>query len=112
MRSEMVICIIRARVHLPECHSLKEKRHYVRSITDGARARFPFSVAEVGDLDVWQNAEFGFTAVSNNRTHLQRLNEKLRSWLQQKTNDLILSYISDYMYYTGEEDFLEERLKV
>lgn len=52
---------------LPECHSLKEKRRIVKSLKDRARAHHNVSIAEIGELDKWQYAAIGVTAISNDK---------------------------------------------
>ena len=51
-------------LHLPLCHSLKEKRAVIRPILDGARHRFHVASAEVAYQDKWQRAALGFCTVS------------------------------------------------
>ena len=51
-------------LHLPEVHSLKEKRAVVRPIVDGARHRFAVSAAEVDHQDLWQRASVAMAVVS------------------------------------------------
>ena len=52
-------------LHIPHCHSLKEKRAVVKSILNGAQSRFGVAVAEVAHQDKWQRAGLGFAAVSS-----------------------------------------------
>ncbi|MBW3669325.1 MAG: DUF503 domain-containing protein [Actinobacteria bacterium] len=52
-------------LHLPHCHSLKEKRAVVKTILHGAHNRFGVSVAEVDHQDKWQRASLGFAVVSS-----------------------------------------------
>jgi len=51
-------------LHLPSCHSLKEKRAVVKTIIEGSRHRFGVSSAETDHQDKWQRAELGFAVVS------------------------------------------------
>ncbi|HVF75122.1 MAG TPA: DUF503 domain-containing protein [Acidimicrobiales bacterium] len=51
-------------LHLPHCHSLKDKRAVVKTILHGAQNRFGVSVAEVDYQDKWQRASLGFAVVS------------------------------------------------
>jgi uncharacterized protein len=55
-------------LHIPDSHSLKEKRAVLRPLLDGLRNRHPVAVAEVGYQDVWQRAEIGIAAVSGSAT--------------------------------------------
>jgi len=50
-------------LHLPQAHSLKDKRALVRPILDGARNRFSVASGEVAFQDKWQRARLGFACV-------------------------------------------------
>jgi uncharacterized protein YlxP (DUF503 family) len=45
-------------------HSLKDKRMVVRRIKDRVRERLGVTVAEVGDSELWQRADFGVAVPS------------------------------------------------
>jgi uncharacterized protein YlxP (DUF503 family) len=60
-------------LHLPDVHSLKEKRAVVRPILEGARRRFAVAAAEVDDQDLWQRATLGLAAVSGSARHAQEV---------------------------------------
>jgi uncharacterized protein YlxP (DUF503 family) len=61
---EMVVGALAFELHLPDVHSLKEKRAVVRPIVDGARHRFAVSAAEVDHQDLWQRATLAMAVVS------------------------------------------------
>jgi uncharacterized protein YlxP (DUF503 family) len=66
-------------IEIPEAHSLKDKRHVVKSLTNRVTARFNVSIAEVDDLDLWGSAGIGIVAVSNSARHVDdTLNTVLR----------------------------------
>ena len=48
--------ILTCELHFPEAHSLKEKRHHLRSAKAQLQNRVGASVAEVDHHDVWQRA--------------------------------------------------------
>jgi len=56
-------------LHLPACHSLKEKRAIIKPILEGARRRYQVAAAEVAFQDKWQRAELGFAAVAGDTGH-------------------------------------------
>jgi uncharacterized protein len=60
----MVVGAMAFELHLPDVHSLKEKRAVVRPIVDGARRRFAVSAAEVDHQDLWQRATLAMAVVS------------------------------------------------
>ena len=55
-------------LHIPESHSLKDKRTVLRPILDGLRNRHHVAVAETDHQDIWQRAEIGVVAVSASAT--------------------------------------------
>ncbi len=72
----MIVGAVRVMLHLPVAHSLKEKRHVVKSIIARVHNQFNVSAAEVEDQDLWQRAVIGI-AVATNDTH--HANEVLSS---------------------------------
>jgi len=68
----MFIGICRMDLLIAEGHSLKEKRHVIKSIVQRLQKRFNVSVAEVGHLDMLRRAEIGIAIVSNEATHLEK----------------------------------------
>jgi uncharacterized protein YlxP (DUF503 family) len=42
---------------LPDCHSLKEKRGWIKPIIARLRKEFNISVAETGDQDAWHSCQ-------------------------------------------------------
>jgi uncharacterized protein YlxP (DUF503 family) len=57
--------VARLVISIPGARSLKDRRRVVKSLKDRLRARFPVSVAEVGDLERYQVATLGLVTVSN-----------------------------------------------
>ena len=60
----MVVGALAFELHLPEVHSLKQKRAVVRPIVEGARHRFAVSAAEVDHQGLWQRASVAMAVVS------------------------------------------------
>lgn len=75
----MVVGVLRLTLHIPEAHSLKERRMVVRRVVERVRARFNVSVAEVGDLERWQVATVAATAVSNDRRLVNEVLDRVAS---------------------------------
>jgi uncharacterized protein YlxP (DUF503 family) len=55
-------------LHLPGCHSLKDKRGVVKPLTVALRRTLNVSVAETGHQDLWQRAEIACATVGTART--------------------------------------------
>ncbi len=68
----MFVGICRMDLLIAEGHSLKEKRHVIKSIVQRLQKRFNVSVAEVGHLDMLRRAEIGIAIVSNEAIYLEK----------------------------------------
>jgi uncharacterized protein len=69
----MVVAALRVELHLPEVHSLKEKRAVIKPIIEGARHRYRVAAAEVDHQDSWQRASLAFAAVSGTGSMVQQV---------------------------------------
>ena len=67
----MIIGSLKFRLHLRDCHSLKEKRRVIKSLKDTLSNKFNISVAETDEQDVWQTAEIGIAAVGSDGAFVQ-----------------------------------------
>ncbi|HUL29256.1 MAG TPA: DUF503 domain-containing protein [Thermodesulfobacteriota bacterium] len=79
----MVIGVCKLDLLIPENHSLKEKRHVLRKLTDRVRNRFNVAISEVGDNDLWQRAQMGFCTVGNDRRHINSSLDKVINFIEQ-----------------------------
>jgi uncharacterized protein len=68
-----VIGVLTIEIHVEHSHSLKEKRHVVKSLKDRLRERFNVSVAEIDHLDSWQHSVIAAVSVSNDRVHAEQV---------------------------------------
>lgn len=69
----MIVGIQVWELHLPGCHSLKEKRGTLKPLTAALRRALNVSVAETGDQDLWQKAEIACAAVGSARPVVEEL---------------------------------------
>jgi uncharacterized protein YlxP (DUF503 family) len=69
----MLVAALRVDLRIPGCGSLKEKRHVLKTLTNGVRSAFPVAVAETGYQDTWQRAELGIAAVGSEGYHLRKV---------------------------------------
>ena len=90
----MVVGVATVRLHIPNSHSLKDKRQVVRSAIERMRQRFNVAVAEVADLDSWQAATLGIVSVSNDAGHVQGLLSKSVDWLAAERLDAEIGEVS------------------
>jgi len=85
----MLIGSLTVTLHVPESHSLKEKRQVVRSLVSRLRHTFNVAVAEVGDQDVWQLATIGIACVSGEARHADEMCQKVLRHLENEGEALV-----------------------
>ena len=76
----MPVGLLTLDIHIPEAHSLKDKRQVLRSLKDRLRGKFNVAVAELDGQDSWQRAVVGVVSLSNNAAHLE---QALRTVLEE-----------------------------
>jgi uncharacterized protein len=87
----MVIGSLTVSIHIPESHSLKEKRQVVQSVVARLRRTFNIAVAEVGDQDTWQLATIGIACVSGDGRHADEMCQKVLRHLENEGEAQITS---------------------
>ncbi|MGH2682781.1 MAG: DUF503 domain-containing protein [Actinomycetota bacterium] len=86
----MLAALCRFDLRIPGCGSLKEKRHVVKTISAGLRAKFNVSVAEVDHHDLWQRTTIGVSAVGAQGFHLRKVMHEVERYLwRQPMIDII-----------------------
>lgn len=69
------IGVITIEMRVDDSHSLKDKRHFVRSLKDRLRKRHNVAVAEIDYQDQWQRALLAAVTVSSSRGVAERTME-------------------------------------
>ncbi|HTI14450.1 MAG TPA: DUF503 domain-containing protein [Dictyobacter sp.] len=87
----MVIGAGEITLHLPDCHSLKEKRQIIKSIMARVRNQFDIAIAEVDENDRWQIAKLGISCVSNDSHHAAEILQHIRRYIEATRPDLVMS---------------------
>lgn len=68
-----VIGVLTLDIVVETSHSLKEKRHVIKSLKDRLRDRFNISVAEIDGLDSWQHAVVAAVTVSSDKVFAEKV---------------------------------------
>lgn len=87
----MIVGISEITLHLPESHSLKDKRQIIKSVMARVRQRFEVAIAEVGDNDIWQVAKLGVSYVSNDHQHADEVLNHVRRYIEETRPDVIIT---------------------
>ena len=67
------IGVLTLEIVLENSHSLKDKRHVVKSLQDRLRGKFNVAVAEIDYQDMWQRALVAAVTVSSSRGHAEKV---------------------------------------
>jgi len=80
--------IFKIKIHIPENHSLKEKRRIVKSLMSRLRNQYNISIAEVDDHDLWQIATIGISCISNSNNHVDQIINNIIKYIEQNYPEL------------------------
>lgn len=67
------IGVLTLELRLDNTHSLKDKRHVVKSLKDRLRNKFNVAVAEIDYQDVWGRAAVAAVTVSSDHVHAEKV---------------------------------------
>lgn len=67
------IGVLTLELRLENSHSLKDKRHVVKSLKDRLRSRFNVAVAEIDHQDLWQRSAIAAVTVSPDHGQAERV---------------------------------------
>jgi len=83
--------ILTCELHFPDAHSLKEKRHHLRSAKAQLQRRVGASVAEADHHDVWQRARITVACAAREHKEAERLLDEAERWLRGQAWEVALS---------------------
>jgi uncharacterized protein len=65
--------ILTFELRLDDSHSLKDKRHTVKSLKDRLRSKFNVAVSEIDYQDLWQRSLISAVTVSGDHGHAEQV---------------------------------------
>jgi len=87
----MSVGILSLTIHLPQCHSLKEKRRCVKPILSRLHKEFNISVVEYGHQDVWQSCELLIVCAASPGNHAEQILDQVIAFYERHWPDLPLT---------------------
>ena len=87
----MIVGVSQITLHLPGCHSLKDKRQIIKSVMARVRHQFEVAIAEVEDQDRWQIAKLGISCISNSGQHAGEILGHVRRYIEETRPDVIVT---------------------
>ena len=97
----MFIGVVKLELRIPGCGSLKGKRHVIKGITGGVRAKFNAAVAEVDYQDLWQRSSIGVSVISDTAFHAEKMLREIERFVSR---DDRIEIISSFIDVTPWED--------
>ena len=94
-----MIAFLTLELRIEAAHSLKDKRHVVRSVKDRVRNAFNVSIAEMEVTDLWQRATIGVVAISDSRDYLEGLMRNVESEAVKWANNAGAEVIDSFLDY-------------
>jgi hypothetical protein len=88
----MPVAVVTLKMSLPDSHSLKDKRHILKSLKDRIRNSFNVSVAEMDLQDVWQSACLAASAISPDKRFAEAVASKVVDFVRSDRRLVLLDY--------------------
>jgi uncharacterized protein YlxP (DUF503 family) len=93
----MHIALIQAALSIPEAYSLKDKRRVIKSLKDRVVNKMNFSVAEVGQQEVWNRAELAFITVAAEKTVVEKRLSEIAQRLEKNHEWVLLEIKAEFL---------------
>ena len=94
----MVVGICRLSLHLPDAHSLKDKRSVVRRLLERLRQR-NVAASEVDAHDLWQRAVLGIAVVARDRIGAEKAVRSAVEEAEENSGLKFLDFETDYHHF-------------
>ncbi len=104
----MPIAYLTLEIRIEDAHSLKDKRHVVRSLKDRLRNSFNVSVAEIDVSDLWQRATLGVVSISDSRDYLEGLMRNVENTAVRLANNNGAEIVDSFLDYLDSGDSQEK----
>jgi uncharacterized protein YlxP (DUF503 family) len=91
------IGVITLELRLDDSHSLKDKRHFVKSLKDRLRTRFNVSVAEIDYQDLWQRGLVAVVTVSSDQIHAEQVLQSVERDAASLLGPLLIAVTTEWL---------------
>ncbi len=93
----MVIGVAIIDFYIPESLSLKEKRHYIRSIKDKLISNFKVSVSEIDFQDSWQRSRIGAAVIGADKEGVNQALSSIVKFSQRQWPDILFDISLEFV---------------
>lgn len=91
------IGVIILELRLTEAHSLKDKRHHVKSLKDRLRAKFNVAVAEIDYQDLWQRGLIACVTVSASQPYAEQVLQNVEREAASLLGPLLVDVTTEWL---------------
>jgi uncharacterized protein YlxP (DUF503 family) len=91
------IGVIILELRLVDAHSLKDKRHYVKSLKDRLRGKFNVAVAEIDYQDLWQRGLIACVTVSATKPHAEQVLQNVEREASSLLGPLLVDVTTEWL---------------
>jgi len=89
--------VLTLELRIEQAHSLKEKRHVVKSLKDRLRHKFNVSVAEIDDQDLHNSAVIAAAVVSSSRDFAEKILRAVEEEAASQLGPMLIRADVDWM---------------
>ena len=94
----MIVGVLKIRLGIEGNQSLKGKRRVIKQVKETVLNRFGATVAEVGDLDLWQAAELGIVLVGNDKGRLNASLDRILNHVENLHTAVLLAHEMEFIH--------------
>jgi uncharacterized protein YlxP (DUF503 family) len=91
------IGVIIFELRLDDAHSLKDKRHYIKSLKDRLRGKFNVAVAEIDYQDLWQRGLIACVTVSASKPHAEQVLQNVEREASSLLGPLLVDVTTEWL---------------
>lgn len=93
----MVVGVIIIDIYIPQALSLKEKRHYIRSIKDKLISNFKISVSEIDFHDSWQRSRIGAVVIGRDKEGVNQVLSSVVKFSEKQWPDILFNVSLEFV---------------
>ncbi len=84
----MIIGTAAIELHIPNSHSLKDKRRVLKSIIARIRNKFNVSVSEIDSHELWGRALIGIACISNDTKYTNQVLSQIINMIENEITEV------------------------
>ena len=93
----MYVAAMRLELRIRDAHSLKEKRHVLKSVTSHLARTYSVAVSEVDHQDLWNRATLGVAAVAPQASQLDRILHSVEKHMRDRRDAELIGVSISHM---------------